>query len=167
MGGGAEPKSRPSRLAFHHRQCPHETETFVSKDSCLTEYYLSLDWWYTQLLAWDKPRSVVLVLDCCFAGNVAQAAERRSIGDAIEQHFRGVTVSTGRLRAYLAATVPGEKAYEDDRGGWLRQRVVACLRDKDCSTDGMLTVPVLIDAVKKQHSAQDRKSTRLNSSHCA
>ena len=25
-------------LAFHHRQCPHETETFVSKDSCLTEY---------------------------------------------------------------------------------------------------------------------------------
>ena len=40
MGGGAEPKSRPSRLAFHHRQCPHETETFVSKDSCLTEYYL-------------------------------------------------------------------------------------------------------------------------------
>ena len=41
MGGGAEPKSRPSRLAFHHRQCPHETETFVSKDSCLTEYYPS------------------------------------------------------------------------------------------------------------------------------
>jgi hypothetical protein len=40
MGGGAEPKSRPSRLAFHHRQCPHETETFVSKDSCLTEYYV-------------------------------------------------------------------------------------------------------------------------------
>ena len=40
MGGGAEPKSRPSRLAFHHRQCPHETETFVSKDSCLTEYYI-------------------------------------------------------------------------------------------------------------------------------
>ena len=39
MGGGAEPKSRPSRLAFHHRQCLHETETFVSKDSCLTEYY--------------------------------------------------------------------------------------------------------------------------------
>jgi tetratricopeptide (TPR) repeat protein len=116
-------------------------------------YYLSLDWWYTQLLAWDKPRSVVLVLDCCFAGNVAQAAERRSIGDAIEQHFRGVNVPTGRLRAYLAATVPGEKAYEDDRGGWLTQRVVACLRDKDCSADGMLTVPVLIDAVKKQHSA--------------
>jgi tetratricopeptide (TPR) repeat protein len=116
-------------------------------------YYLSLDWWYTQLLAWDKPRSVVLVLDCCFAGNVAQAAERRSIGDAIEQHFRGVTVPTGRLRAYLAATRPGEKAYEDDRGGWLTQRVVACLSDKDCSTDGMLTVPVLIDAVKKQHSA--------------
>jgi hypothetical protein len=116
-------------------------------------YYLSLDWWYTQLLAWDKPRSVVLVLDCCFAGNVAHAAERRSIGDAIEQHFRGVTVPTGRLRAYLAATVPGEKAYEDDRGGWLTQRVVACLSDKDCSTDGMLTVPVLIDAVKKQHSA--------------
>jgi hypothetical protein len=116
-------------------------------------YYLSLDWWYTQLLAWDKPRSVVLVLDCCFAGNVAQAAERRSIGDAIEQHFRGVTVSTGRLRAYLAATVPGEKAYEDDRGGWLTQRVVACLRDKDRSGDGLLTVPVLIDAVKKQHSA--------------
>jgi tetratricopeptide (TPR) repeat protein len=116
-------------------------------------YYLSLDWWYTQLLAWDKPRSVVLALDCCFAGNVAHAAERRSIGDAIEQHFRGVTVSTGRLRAYLAATVPGEKAYEDDRGGWLTQRVVACLSDKDCSTDGMLTVPVLIDAVKKQHSA--------------
>jgi len=116
-------------------------------------YYLSLDWWYTQLLAWDKPRSVVLLLDCCFAGNVAHAAERRSIGDAIEQHFRGVTVPTGRLRAYLAATVPGEKAYEDDRGGWLTQRVVACLRDKDCSADGMLTVPVLIDAVKKQHSA--------------
>ena len=51
MGGGAEPKSRPSRLAFHHRQCPHETETFVSKDSCLTEYYaeppgynLAVDW---------------------------------------------------------------------------------------------------------------------------
>ena len=42
MGGGAEPKSRPSRLAFHHRQCPHETETFVSKDSCLTEYYNAL-----------------------------------------------------------------------------------------------------------------------------
>ena len=42
MGGGAEPKSRPSRLAFHHRQCPHETETFVSKDSCLTEYYHGL-----------------------------------------------------------------------------------------------------------------------------
>ena len=42
MGGGAEPKSRPSRLAFHHRQCPHETETFVSKDSCLTEYYVVL-----------------------------------------------------------------------------------------------------------------------------
>ena len=41
MGGGAEPKSRPSRLAFHHRQCPHETETFVSKDSCLTEYYFA------------------------------------------------------------------------------------------------------------------------------
>jgi|GEM_PF-5205537 len=115
-------------------------------------YYLSLDWWYTQLLAWDKPRSVVLVLDCCFAGNVAQAAERRSIGDAIEQHFRGVNVPTGRLRAYLAATVPGEKAYEDDRGGWLTQTVVACLRDKDRSGDGLLTVPVLIDAVKKQHS---------------
>ena len=43
MGGGAEPKSRPSRLAFHHRQCPHETETFVSKDSCLTEYYFNID----------------------------------------------------------------------------------------------------------------------------
>jgi hypothetical protein len=117
------------------------------------KHYLSLDWWYEELLDWNEPRSVVLVLDCCFAGNVAQAAERRSIGDAIEQHFRGVTVSTGRLRAYLAATVPGEKAYEDDRGGWLTQRVVACLSDKDCSTDGMLTVPVLIDAVKKQHSA--------------
>ena len=127
----------------------YESETATSDPN----YYLSLDWWYTQLLAWDKPRSVVLVLDCCFAGNVAQAAERRSIGDAIEQHFRGVTVPTGRLRAYLAATVPGEKAYEDDRGGWLTQRVVACLRDKDCSADGMLTVPVLIDAVKKQHSA--------------
>jgi hypothetical protein len=117
------------------------------------KHYLSLDWWYEELLDWNEPRSVVLVLDCCFAGNVAQAAERRSIGDAIEQHFRGVTVPTGRLRAYLAATVPGEKAYEDDRGGWLTQRVVACLSDKDCSTDGMLTVPVLIDAVKKQHSA--------------
>jgi tetratricopeptide (TPR) repeat protein len=127
----------------------YESETATSDPN----YYLSLDWWYTQLLAWDKPRSVVLALDCCFAGNVAQAAERRSIGDAIEQHFRGVTVPTGRLRAYLAATVPGEKAYEDDRGGWLTQRVVACLRDKDCSADGMLTVPVLIDAVKKQHSA--------------
>jgi tetratricopeptide (TPR) repeat protein len=115
-------------------------------------YYLSLDWWYTQLLAWDKPRSVVLALDCCFAGNVAHAAERRSIGDAIEQHFRGVNVPTGRLRAYLAATVPGEKAYEDDRGGRLTQRVVACLRNTDCSSDGLLTVPVLIDAVKKQHS---------------
>ena len=116
-------------------------------------YYLSLDWWYTQLLAWDKPRSVVLLLDCCFAGNVAHAAERRSIGDAIEQHFRGVNVPTERLRAYLAATVPGEKAYEDDRGGRLTQTVVACLRDKDRSGDGLLTVPVLIDAVKKQHSA--------------
>jgi tetratricopeptide (TPR) repeat protein len=115
-------------------------------------YYLSLDWWYTQLLAWDKPRSVVLALDCCFAGNVAHAAERRSIGDAIEQHFRGVNVPTGRLRAYLAATVPGEKAYEDDRGGRLTQTVVACLRNTDCSSDGLLTVPVLIDAVKKQHS---------------
>ncbi len=116
-------------------------------------YYLSLYWWYTQLLVWDKPRSVVLVLDCCFAGNVAQAAERRSIGDAIEQHFRGVNVPTGRLRAYLAASRPGEKAYEDDRGGWLTQTVVACLRDKDPSGDGLLTVPVLIDAVKRQHSA--------------
>ena len=115
-------------------------------------YYLSLDWWYTQLLAWDKPRSVVLALDCCFAGNVAQAAERRSIGDAIEQHFRGVTVPTGRLRAYLAATVPGEKAYEDDRGGLLTQAVVACLRDKDGQGDGLVTVPALIDAVKK-HAA--------------
>jgi hypothetical protein len=127
----------------------YESETATSDPN----YYLSLDWWYTQLLAWDKPRSVVLVLDCCFAGNVAQAAERRSIGDAIEQHFRGVNVPTGRLRAYLAATVPGEKAYEDDRGGRLTQTVVACLRDKDRSGDGLLTVPVLIDAVKKQHSA--------------
>jgi hypothetical protein len=117
------------------------------------KHYLSLDWWYEELLDWNEPRSVVLVLDCCFAGNVAQAAERRSIGDAIEQHFRGVNVPTGRLRAYLAATVPGEKAYEDDRGGWLTQTVVACLRDKDRSGDGLLTVPVLIDAVKKQHSA--------------
>jgi len=127
----------------------YESETATSDPN----YYLSLDWWYTQLLAWDKPRSVVLVLDCCFAGNVAQAAERRSIGDAIEQHFRGVTVPTGRLRAYLAATVPGEKAYEDDRGGRLTQTVVACLRNTDCSSDGLLTVSVLIDAVKKQHSA--------------
>jgi len=127
----------------------YESETATSDPN----YYLSLDWWYTQLLAWDKPRSVVLVLDCCFAGNVAQAAERRSIGDAIEQHFRGVNVPTERLRAYLAATVPGEKAYEDDRGGRLTQTVVACLRDKDRSGDGLLTVPVLIDAVKKQHSA--------------
>jgi Caspase domain. len=70
----------------------YESETATSDPN----YYLSLDWWYTQLLAWDKPRSVVLVLDCCFAGNVAQAAERRSIGDAIEQHFRGVNVPTGR-----------------------------------------------------------------------
>jgi tetratricopeptide (TPR) repeat protein len=126
----------------------YESETATSDPN----YYLSLDWWYTQLLDWNEPRSVVLVLDCCFAGNVAQAAERRSIGDAIEQHFRGVNVPTGRLRAYLAATVPGEKAYEDDRGGRLTQTVVACLRDKDRSGDGLLTVPVLIDAVKKQHS---------------
>ncbi|WP_031460608.1 caspase family protein [Chloroflexus sp. MS-G] len=116
------------------------------------KHYLSLDWWYEELLDWNEPRSVVLVLDCCFAGNVAQAAERRSIGDAIEQHFCGVNVPTGRLRAYLAATVPGEKAYEDDRGGWLTQRVVACLRDKDSQGDGLVTVPALIDAVKK-HAA--------------
>jgi tetratricopeptide (TPR) repeat protein len=127
----------------------YESETATSDPN----YYLSLDWWYTQLLAWDKPRSVALVLDCCFAGNVARAAARHAIDTAIVQHFRGVNVPTGRLRAYLAATVPGEKAYEDDRGGRLTQTVVACLSDKDCSTDGMLTVPVLIDAVKKQHSA--------------
>ena len=124
----------------------YESETATSDPN----YYLSLDWWYTQLLAWDKPRSVVLVLDCCFAGNVAQAAERRSIGDAIEQHFRGVTIPTGRLRAYLAATISDEKAYEDDRGGLLTQTVVACLRDADGYGDGLLTVSALIDMVKKQ-----------------
>jgi tetratricopeptide (TPR) repeat protein len=117
------------------------------------KHYLSLDWWYEELLDWNEPRSVVLLLDCCFAGNVARAAARHAIDTAIVQRFRGVTVLTGRLRAYLAATVPGEKAYEDDRGGWLTQTVVACLRDKDRSGDGLLTVPVLIDAVKKQHSA--------------
>jgi Caspase domain. len=117
------------------------------------KHYLSLDWWYEELLDWNEPRSVVLLLDCCFAGNVARAAARHAIDTAIVQRFRGVTIPTGRLRAYLAATISGEKAYEDDRGGWLTQRVVACLSDKDCSTDGMLTVPVLIDAVKKQHSA--------------
>jgi tetratricopeptide (TPR) repeat protein len=113
-------------------------------------YYLSLDWWYTQLLAWDKPRGVVLLLDCCFAGNIALPATRHAIDTAIVQRFRGVTVPTGRLRAYLAATAPGEKAYEDDRGGLLTQTVVACLRDKDGQSDGLLTVPALIDAVTKQ-----------------
>jgi hypothetical protein len=117
------------------------------------KHYLSLDWWYEELLDWNEPRSVVLLLDCCFAGNVARAAARHAIDTAIVQRFRGVTIPTGRLRAYLAATISDEKAYEDDRGGLLTQAVVACLRDKDRSGDGLLTVPVLIDAVKKQHSA--------------
>jgi hypothetical protein len=52
-----------------------------------------------------------------------------AIGDAIVQRFRGVTIPTGRLRAYLAATISDEKAYEDDRGGLLTQTVVACLRN--------------------------------------
>jgi tetratricopeptide (TPR) repeat protein len=114
------------------------------------KHYLSLDWWYEELLDWNEPRSVVLVLDCCFAGNVARAAARHAIDTAIVQRFRGVTIPTGRLRAYLAATISDEKAYEDDRGGLLTQTVVACLRDADGYGDGLLTVSALIDMVKKQ-----------------
>jgi tetratricopeptide (TPR) repeat protein len=114
------------------------------------KHYLSLDWWYEELLDWNEPRSVVLLLDCCFAGNVARAAARHAIDTAIVQRFRGVTIPTGRLRAYLAATISDEKAYEDDRGGLLTQTVVACLRDADGYGDGLLTVSALIDMVKKQ-----------------
>jgi tetratricopeptide (TPR) repeat protein len=114
------------------------------------KHYLSLDWWYEELLDWNEPRSVALVLDCCFAGNVARAAARHAIDTAIVQRFRGVNVPTGRLRAYLAATISDEKAYEDDRGGLLTQTVVACLRDADGYGDGLLTVSALIDMVKKQ-----------------
>jgi tetratricopeptide (TPR) repeat protein len=114
------------------------------------KHYLSLDWWYEELLDWNEPRSVALVLDCCFAGNVARAAARHAIDTAIVQRFRGVTIPTGRLRAYLAATISDEKAYEDDRGGLLTQTVVACLRDADGYGDGLLTVSALIDMVKKQ-----------------
>lgn len=68
-------------------------------------YYLSLSWWHEQFLDWDDPRSVLLILDCCFAGNIARDAERTSIDEALKQRFQGVKVPTGRLRAYLAATM--------------------------------------------------------------
>lgn len=89
-------------------------ETEVAK-SDLT-YYPSLDWLYRQTLAWEKPRSVLLILDCCFAGNIARDAARIPIDEALKQRFEGVKVPTGRLRAYLAATIPDAKAYETDQG---------------------------------------------------
>jgi hypothetical protein len=30
-------------MALHHRECPHQTEASVSKDSRLTEYYVLVD----------------------------------------------------------------------------------------------------------------------------
>ena len=101
MGGGAEPKSRPSRLAFHHRQCPHETETFVSKDSCLTEYYyVAADGAIYQLL---DDEFAAFHSGIAYWNGARRNINRSSIGIALERPNHGYTDASRRALAWLIA----------------------------------------------------------------
>ncbi|WP_298815482.1 AAA family ATPase, partial [uncultured Chloroflexus sp.] len=115
--------------------------------------FLSLRWLYEQVYAARAPRSALLMLDCCYAGDIATVPGERHVIDlfaVIEQYRQRdrAPVFTDRYRAILAATSPGQPARETESGGWMTSLMLPWLRGEQMTDTGELTGEALGEAIK-------------------
>ncbi|OAN43807.1 hypothetical protein A6A03_17725 [Chloroflexus islandicus] len=144
------------------------THDFTTDDAALdATAFLSLRWLYRQVYEAPEPRSAVLILDHCYAGNIRDAGNDRLMIDlraAIEQYRaeqRSTPVPRDRLRAIFPATRPGERAGETDTGGLLTQAILTVLSDKTPVADGHVTINQLADYLKETFKKQRQQPYTL------
>jgi tetratricopeptide (TPR) repeat protein len=124
------------------------------------ERYVSLRWLYEQLYRDETARSVVLVLDCCYAGNVLGVADDRltlDFREVIEQFRSGLDPQTStryrdRLRAIVPVVGPGQTAREQAGMGLASRHISRLLSGEvapEYLADGQVTLQLLIDHLQK------------------
>ncbi|MEF3274632.1 MAG: caspase family protein, partial [Chloroflexus sp.] len=118
------------------------------------EHYLSLRWLYQRVYQSEVPRSVLLMLDCCYAGDIVTVPEKRhqidlfAVFDTYRQQGR-IRVPQDRLRAIFAATSPHQQARETDTGGWMTTTLLPWLRGEQSTDNGLLTAEDVAKALKQ------------------
>lgn len=144
------------------------THDFTTDDAALDDAdFLSLRLLYRLVYKATEPRSAVLILDHCYAGNIRDAGNDRLMIDlraAIEQYRaeqRPTPVPRDRLRAIISATRPGERAGETDTGGLLTQAILTVLSDKTPVADGHVTINQLDHYLKETFQKQSQQPYTL------
>ena len=124
------------------------------------DLYLSLRWLYDHLYRDQTACSVLVFLDCCFAGDILGLGDAQLLLDlrAVLEQFRTgldaqtVTRYTAKLRAIISAVGPGQKAREHDGMGLatrLLHELLTGAVPQAALGDGRVTVDLLIDHLRK------------------
>ncbi|MFV9506454.1 MAG: tetratricopeptide repeat protein [Oscillochloridaceae bacterium umkhey_bin13] len=146
---------------------PRDSETFLvtgdfdaKRAARFPERYLSLRWLYENLYRDENARSVVIFLDCCFAGDILGIGDDQltlNLRDAIEQFRNGRDAQTrerylNKLRVIIPVVGPGQKAREQQGAGIATKVLLNLLNGTEAHEhldDGRVTVKLLIDRLEK------------------
>ncbi|MBP1468956.1 hypothetical protein EYB53_024825, partial [Candidatus Chloroploca sp. M-50] len=146
---------------------PRDQETFLvtsdfdpQRAAKQPERYLTLGWLYEQLYRHKEARSVMLFLDCCFAGDIVGQGDQRlqvDFGEVIAQFREGLAAQTmaryrDKLRVLLPVVGPGQQAHEGATGSVATALFIDLLSGTVPHAqldDGRVTVDLVIDRLRK------------------
>jgi Caspase domain len=123
---------------------------------------LSLKWLSNVLYKRTKAGSVLLILDCCYAGNIGSLATDRPLDaafDALKQYFVPSSTQKKGTRATLAAAAPGAVAWERDGDSVMTAHLLKALNGgylEAVNDAGQVTLERLQE-VLRQHMPVDQK----------
>ena len=117
----------------------------------------SMEWLQEKVLRHDEPNRLLVVLDCCFAGAVGDAAPdplvanlRRRLEEALNIQSTAAGATGAAMRKALAAVSPHQKAYEANGATCYSAALLRGLTGVAISEDGRVTWRSLQDYIESQ-----------------
>jgi hypothetical protein len=128
-----------------------------------------MSWLYENLYEARDPGSVLIILDCCYAGNMAGAGANPLVIDMrqVITHYQersdriAQAAYSHRLRFILAATGHSQQAAEQAGHGLLTRSILQLLEGQvgEALGDGLVTPQTLIDYAQRQMPDEQQPSS--------
>lgn len=131
--------------------------------------HISLSWLWENLYQYQAAGSVIIILDCCYSGNMVDAAPdplqldlRRAIEDSLDSVIVSGEGLKDRLRVVLTASGYNQAALETAEQGLMSGLIMKALHGEDASAldrDGNVSVKSLHDFLERQYKLRGQIQT--------